>query len=132
MIYARGSSEEYDRLADVSGDAGWSWNNLKTYILKVLSTPFLTTTPLIMNSHKFPKQNERHTPAWNNRSNVGEYDPRVHGNGPLLTGLTPTVFEADKRVFQMTEDLPNQYPFNLDLNSGNGLGFGALFIGLIC
>ncbi|KAJ7808645.1 alcohol oxidase [Mycena olivaceomarginata] len=104
MIYARGSSEEYDRLANVSGDAGWSWNNLKTYILK----------------------NERHTPAWNNRSNVGEYDPRVHGNGPLLTGLTPTVFEADKRVFQMTEDLPNQYPFNLDLNSGNGLGFGAL------
>ncbi|KAJ7795850.1 aryl-alcohol oxidase-like protein [Mycena olivaceomarginata] len=104
MIYARGSSEEYDRLANVSGDAGWSWNNLKTYILK----------------------NERHTPAWNNRSNVGEYDPRVHGNGPLLTGLTPTVFEADKRVFQMTEDLPNQYPFNLDLNSGNGLGFGWL------
>ncbi|KAJ7819584.1 aryl-alcohol oxidase-like protein [Mycena olivaceomarginata] len=104
MIYARGSSEEYDRLANVSGDAGWSWNNLKKYILK----------------------NERHTPPWNNRSNVGEYDPHVHGNGPLLTGLTPTVFEADKRVIQMTEDLPNQYPFNLDLNSGNGLGFGWL------
>ncbi|KAJ7347318.1 aryl-alcohol oxidase-like protein [Mycena albidolilacea] len=104
MIYARGSSEEYDRLANVSGDAAWSWNNLKKYILK----------------------NERHTPPWNNRSNVGEYDPRVHGNGPLLTGLTPTVFEADKRVIRMTEDLPNQYPFNLDLNSGNGLGFGWL------
>ncbi|KAJ7666401.1 aryl-alcohol oxidase-like protein [Mycena rosella] len=104
MIYSRGSSEEYDRLATVSGDSGWSWNKLKKYI-------FI---------------NEQHTPPWNNRSNVGEFNPRVHGKGPLLTGLTPTVFETDRRVIQTTSDHGDKYPFNLDLNSGNGLGFGWL------
>ncbi|KAJ6456029.1 hypothetical protein C8R47DRAFT_1249178 [Mycena vitilis] len=34
MIYSRGSSEEYDRLANISGDAGWSWENLQPYVLK--------------------------------------------------------------------------------------------------
>ncbi|KAJ6540440.1 alcohol oxidase [Mycena capillaripes] len=104
QIYSRGSREEYDRLAAVSGDPGWTWTSLLKYIMK----------------------NEQHVPPWNNRSNVGEYIPRVHGNGPLLTGLTPTVFETDNRVIQTTKDHGDQYPFNLDLNSGNGLGFGWL------
>ncbi|KAJ6554875.1 alcohol oxidase [Mycena capillaripes] len=104
QIYSRGSSEEYDRLATVSGDSGWSWSNLQKYIMK----------------------NEQHTPPWNSRSNVGEYNPRVHGNGPLLTGLTPTVFETDNRVIKMTKTNGDEYPFNLDFNSGNGLGFGWL------
>ncbi|KAJ7186067.1 aryl-alcohol oxidase-like protein [Mycena filopes] len=104
MIYSRGPSDEYDRLAAVSGDSGWSWNSLQKYIFK----------------------NEMHTPPWNNRSNGGEYDPKAHGTGPLLTGLTPTVFEHDNLVIKTTKDHPTQYPFNLDLNGGNGLGFGWL------
>ncbi|KAJ6550159.1 alcohol oxidase [Mycena capillaripes] len=109
QIYSRGSSEEYDRLASVSGDPGWSWTNLQKYMLKVRHTLQRATCP-----------------PWNNRSNVGEYNPRMHGNGPLLTGLTPTVFETDNRVIQTTNDHGDLYPFNLDLNGGNGLGFGWL------
>ncbi|KAJ7143312.1 aryl-alcohol oxidase-like protein [Mycena crocata] len=104
MIYSRGSSEEFDRIAAVSGDSGWSWASLQKYVMK----------------------NEKHTAPWNNRSNLGEFNPQVHGTGPVLTGLTPTVFETDRRVIQTTKDLPNKFPFNLDLNSGNGLGFGWL------
>ncbi|KAF7373991.1 GMC oxidoreductase [Mycena sanguinolenta] len=70
--------------------------------------------------------NEHHTPPWNDRRNVGEYNPLVHGFGPLGTGLTPTVFETEQRVFQMTDDQPELYPFNLDPNSANGLGFSWL------
>ncbi|KAJ6604360.1 aryl-alcohol-oxidase from pleurotus Eryingii [Mycena vulgaris] len=73
-----------------------------------------------------PAPNEKHTAPWNNRSNVGEFNPLVHGFGPLLTGLTPTLFESDRRVIQTTSDHPHKYPFNLDLNSGDGLGFGFL------
>ncbi|KAJ7037662.1 aryl-alcohol oxidase-like protein [Mycena alexandri] len=104
MIYSRGPSDEYNRLATVSGDFGWSWLSLLPYIFK----------------------NEKHTPPWNHRSNLGEYNPLAHGYGPLLTGLTPTVYEHDRLVIQTTVDHPLQYPFNLDLNSGNGLGFGWL------
>lgn len=119
MIYARGSSDEYDRLASVSGDPGWSWSALQKYILRVR----ITTSPTTR-TDRIPK-NEEHSPPWNNRSNVGEYNPKVHGNGPLLTGLTPTVYETDKRLIQMTATHGDKYPFNLDYNSGDGLGFGA-------
>ncbi|KAJ7474300.1 aryl-alcohol oxidase-like protein, partial [Mycena latifolia] len=102
MIYHRGPSEDFDRIANVSGDSGWSWNNLQQYIFK----------------------NEKHVPPWNNRSNVGEYNPRVHGHGPLLSSLTADPWEIDRRVLQTSADHSDQYPFNLDLNSGNGLGVG--------
>ncbi|KAJ7749423.1 aryl-alcohol oxidase-like protein [Mycena metata] len=104
MIYSRGPSDEYNRLATVSGDYGWSWLSLLPYIYK----------------------NEKHTPPWNNRNTFGEYNPLAHGYGPLLTGLTPTVFAHDKLVIKTAVDYPELYPYNLDLNSGNGLGFGWL------
>ncbi|KAJ6474553.1 aryl-alcohol oxidase-like protein [Mycena vulgaris] len=103
MIYSRGPSEDFDRLASVSGDAGWAWENLQKYIF----------------------WNERHVPAWNNRSNAGQYNPLVHGRGPLLTSLTAIPFELDRRVLQTGADHSDKYPFNLDLNSGDGLGVGV-------
>lgn len=35
MTYARGAADDYDRWAEVTGDSGWSWNNLLPYFLKV-------------------------------------------------------------------------------------------------
>ncbi|KAJ7020242.1 aryl-alcohol oxidase-like protein [Mycena alexandri] len=102
MIYFRGPSEDFDRLAAASGDPGWSWENLQRFIF----------------------MNERHVAPWNNRSNAGEYDPRAHGHGPLLSSVTADPFELDRRVIQTLSDHPEKYPFNMDLNSGNGLGFG--------
>ncbi|KAJ7738024.1 aryl-alcohol oxidase-like protein [Mycena olivaceomarginata] len=104
MVYARGPSEDWDRIATTSDDDGWSWNNLQQFIFK----------------------NERHAPAWNNRSNVGEYNPKVHGHGPLVTSLTANPSELDHRVINTTAELADEFPFNLDLNSGDGLGFGWL------
>ncbi|KAF7300670.1 Aryl-alcohol oxidase-like protein [Mycena chlorophos] len=104
MIYARGSSDEYNRLASASGNTAWSWSNLKSYILK----------------------NEQHTSPWNNRSNAGEYNPAWHGTGPLLTGLTADVFDLDNRVISNTKTFPSTYPFNLDPNSGNMVGISWL------
>jgi len=104
MVYIRGPSEDFDRLASVSGDPGWEWNNLVPFILK----------------------NEKHVLPWNNRSDLGEYNQLVHGNGPLLSSLTANPFELDQIVLNVTSELENDFPFNLDLNSGNGLGFGWL------
>jgi choline dehydrogenase-like flavoprotein len=35
MFYTRGSSSDFDRFARVTGDPGWSWDQLQTYIKKV-------------------------------------------------------------------------------------------------
>lgn len=35
MFYTRGSSDDYDRFAQVTGDPGWSWDGLQPYIRKV-------------------------------------------------------------------------------------------------
>ncbi|KAJ7654752.1 aryl-alcohol oxidase-like protein [Mycena rosella] len=102
MIYQRGPRDDFDRLASVSGDPGWTWDNLQEFIFK----------------------NEKHVPAWNNRSDAGEYNPSVHGDGPLLSSLTATPWELDRRVMQTAADHSDEYPFNLDLNSGDGLGVG--------
>jgi len=43
MVYTRGSAEDYDRWADVTGDSGWSWHSLLPYFFKVRNNllPFL-------------------------------------------------------------------------------------------
>ena len=33
--------------------------------------------------------------------------------------------ETDSRVIGTTQELPNQFPFNLDYNSGNPIGFST-------
>lgn len=35
MAYTRGSSDDYDRYAKVTNDAGWSWNNVQKYFKRV-------------------------------------------------------------------------------------------------
>ncbi|KAJ6498864.1 aryl-alcohol-oxidase from pleurotus Eryingii [Mycena sanguinolenta] len=99
MVYTRGSKEDYDRWANVTGDDGWSWDQLIPYI----------------------KKNERFTPPSNA---TGKFNPAVHGfNGINTVSLQgfPTVI--DSRVIQTTTELA-EFPFNLDMNSGYPLGIG--------
>lgn len=40
-IWTRGSEDDYNRFASVSGDQGWSWNNMMQYLKKVCRQPLL-------------------------------------------------------------------------------------------
>jgi len=45
-----------------------------------------------------------------------------------MTSVSLANFAApavDDRVIQTTQDLPEEFPFNLDLNSGSPLGIGT-------
>lgn len=45
-----------------------------------------------------------------------------------MTSVSLANFAApavDNRVIQTTQDLPEEFPFNLDLNSGSPLGIGT-------
>jgi choline dehydrogenase-like flavoprotein len=35
MVYTRGSSSDYDRFAEISGDPGWGWDRIQQYLRKV-------------------------------------------------------------------------------------------------
>jgi choline dehydrogenase-like flavoprotein len=43
MAYLRGSSEDWDRYASITGDEGWSWDAIQPYIRKVSSTKMYLT-----------------------------------------------------------------------------------------
>ncbi|KAL0072310.1 hypothetical protein AAF712_000072 [Marasmius tenuissimus] len=106
MAYTRGSSEDWNRYAQVSGDDGWSWDSIQPYIRK----------------------NERFTPPADGHDTTGEFDPAVHG----LTGINSVTLssgfrtEIGGRVIQASKAFgeDSQFHFNLDTNSGNQLGIG--------
>ncbi|KAJ7131692.1 pyranose dehydrogenase [Mycena crocata] len=106
MYYTRGSREDFDRYAKVTGDAGWSWDRLLPYFLK----------------------NEHWSAPADGHDTRGQFDPRVHGNnGMTSVSLVGFKYPASERVFQSTRELADDFAkFNLDMNSGTPLGVGWL------
>ncbi|KAJ6489773.1 aryl-alcohol oxidase precursor [Mycena sanguinolenta] len=104
MVYTRGSAEDYNRWAAVTGDPGWSWDSLLPYFFK----------------------NEKWTPPADNHDTRGEFNPAVHSthgiNSVSLSGSRWPIFE--NQVIQTTREFPEEFPFNLDYNSGEPLGVG--------
>lgn len=47
-IWTRGSEDDYNRFASVSGDEGWSWNNMMQYFKKVRIETFIKVTLLVL------------------------------------------------------------------------------------
>ena len=103
QYYTRGSAEDYNRYAQITGDLGWSWANILPYF----------------------KKNERWTPPEDHHNTAGHFDPSVHGfdgvNSVSLAGYPTSI---DGRVLQSARELKGEYDFNLDTNSGSPLGIG--------
>ncbi|KAK0495556.1 aryl-alcohol oxidase precursor [Armillaria luteobubalina] len=103
MAYTRGSSQDYDRYAKISGDPGWGWEALQPYFRK----------------------NERFVAPADHHNTSGQFDPAVHGfDGINFVSLPGYPRGIDGRVIQVTKELPREFPFNLDYNSGYELGIG--------
>ncbi|KAK0217032.1 aryl-alcohol-oxidase from pleurotus Eryingii [Armillaria fumosa] len=103
MAYTRGSSQDYDRYAKISGDPGWGWEALQPYFRK----------------------NERFVAPADHHNTSGQFDPAVHGfDGINFVSLPGYPRSIDGRVIQVTKELPCEFPFNLDYNSGYQLGIG--------
>ncbi|KAJ7702539.1 aryl-alcohol oxidase [Mycena metata] len=106
MFYTRGSAEDFDRYARITEDSGWSWNEILPYFLK----------------------NEKWSPPADHHDTSGEFDPRFHSTQGLtsvsLPGFAWPIFFD--HVLQTTKELPDEFPFNIDMNSGFPLGLGWL------
>ncbi|KAL0573358.1 hypothetical protein V5O48_008601 [Marasmius crinis-equi] len=107
MVYTRGSRDDWDRYADVTGDEGWSWDQIQPYIRK----------------------NERFTPPADSHDTTGEFDPSVHSfdgiNGVTLSGFRNQI---DTRIIEASKSMENDsdFRFVLDMNAGTELGVGSL------
>ncbi|PPQ81857.1 hypothetical protein CVT25_013457 [Psilocybe cyanescens] len=103
LVYTRGSQSDFDRYAQVTGDSGWSWNNMLPYFKK---------------SEKFTRPSDNH-------NTTGQFDPTVHGftgfNSVSLPGA-PTAI--DNRFNTAIDQLGGEFFQHTDYNSGNPLGFG--------
>ncbi|KAF7341726.1 GMC oxidoreductase [Mycena sanguinolenta] len=97
MVYTRGSVDDFNRWATITGDQGWSWNNLFPYFKK--NEDFSSNVP-------------------------GHYNPAVHGTSGINTvTLAGYPTPIDSMVIDTTSQLSG-YPFNLDMNSGYPIGIG--------
>ncbi|KAJ7627940.1 aryl-alcohol oxidase-like protein [Mycena polygramma] len=105
MFYTRGPMDDFDRYAKLTGDPGWSWKHIFPYFLK----------------------NEKWTPPVDFHDTTLEFDPSVHStHGITSVSLNGYAWPLGPRVIQATRELPNEFPFNLDMNSGKPLGIGWL------
>ncbi|KAK0448896.1 alcohol oxidase [Desarmillaria tabescens] len=103
MTYTRGSSEDYGRYARLSGDEGWRWDQMQPYFQK----------------------NERFVAPADHHNITGQYNPAVHNfEGINSVSLAEYPSDVDGRVIQATKELSDEFPFNLDYNSGYHLGVG--------
>ncbi|KAF5371725.1 hypothetical protein D9758_003500 [Tetrapyrgos nigripes] len=100
MAYTRGSSDDWNRYASVTGDPGWSWDNVQPYFRK----------------------NEHFTQPADKHNITGQFDPTVHSfNGTMSVTLSGFLHQMDALAIEssMTSE---EWPFNLDFNGGNTLG----------
>ncbi|KLO19189.1 aryl-alcohol oxidase-like protein [Schizopora paradoxa] len=100
LVYTRGSNEEYDRWAELTGDPGWQWSNVEQFYLK----------------------SSRLVPPSSGRSTAGMVNPADHGFGPVEVSLPGFPSEIDNRIIDTAKQSNGLFPFSLDLQSGNALG----------
>ncbi|KAJ3739815.1 alcohol oxidase [Lentinula detonsa] len=100
MWYTRGSSADYDRWANVTGDQGWLWDELQTYFEK----------------------SETFTSPVDGHNTSGQYDPALHGTqGPLQVTVGGYSQSLDQLVMGRLDE---QFPFIEDYDDGEPIGFG--------
>ncbi|KAF5334011.1 hypothetical protein D9758_018633 [Tetrapyrgos nigripes] len=105
MYYTRGSSEDFERLAAVTEDEGWNWDNIVPYFLK----------------------SEKFTPPADGHNTTGDFIPSAHnmgGSGRVAVSLPGFEQSLDNLVIQASQQLGGIFQFNEDQNSGKQLGIG--------
>ena len=68
-------------------------------------------------------------PPADNHNTTGLVDPEDHGFGPVQISLPGFPTELDSRVVDTSKASGDEFPFNIDLQSGNGVGVGEHYLG---
>ncbi|KAE9395796.1 aryl-alcohol oxidase-like protein [Gymnopus androsaceus JB14] len=103
MAYTRASKEDWDLFETETGDGGWSWDAIQKYIFR----------------------NEKLTPPADHRNVRGEINPAIHGHHGVNKDSLPGFIDSfDTMVIQVSNELPEIFPYNSDPNGPVNLGLG--------
>ncbi|KZV75707.1 GMC oxidoreductase [Peniophora sp. CONT] len=103
MVWDRGSRDDYDRWANVTGDDGWGWDKLEPYMRKAEGL---------------------HAPQ-DGHDLSGQLNVSAHGtDGPLGITVGGYSLPTDARVINASKEIGGQFGFNLDMSTGNTIGTG--------
>ncbi|KAH9915159.1 aryl-alcohol-oxidase from pleurotus Eryingii [Epithele typhae] len=103
MVWTRASRDDWNRYANVSGDSGWSWDAIEPYYRKL----------------------EHLVPPTDHHNISGQILPHIHGHdGPVNFSLPAIPFPTDDNVIGATQELADEFPFNVDQGSGDPIGIG--------
>jgi choline dehydrogenase-like flavoprotein len=100
MAYNRASDDVYDRWANITGDAGWSWSSLEPYYYR----------------------NSRLVAPADGRKYSCEVIASAHGHGPVEVSVPGDPHPVDHRFIGASKELGARFSFNQDLNAGNFVG----------
>ncbi|KAH6904212.1 glucose-methanol-choline oxidoreductase [Coprinopsis sp. MPI-PUGE-AT-0042] len=99
MIYTRGSYDDYDLWANLTGDAGWSWDSLLPYFLK----------------------SEKWSLPADNHNITGQYDPAFHNTDGIVGVSIPGYPQAiAEPLREAAEEIGLEY--DQDVNDGVPMG----------
>lgn len=120
LAYTRGSKDDYDHWAALIGNDSWSWDALLPYFLKVsICIPFMVLTEAVIQSERWNAPQDGH-------DTTDQYNPQFHSSSGFIGASLPGFpREMDPLVINTTKEL-EEFPFNLDGNSGQILGLGEL------
>jgi hypothetical protein len=68
-------------------------------------------------------QSESLAPPSDHHNTTGFADPRFHGNGPVQVSLPAFQLPLDSLVVNASKILGGRFPFNVDMQSGDSVGF---------
>lgn len=70
-------------------------------------------------------QSEHLVSSTDQHNTTTEVNPAVHGfGGPIQMSLGGVSAEVDSKFLATSEQFSDEFPFNLDMNSGKPLGLG--------
>ncbi|KAB5566260.1 aryl-alcohol-oxidase from pleurotus Eryingii [Coniochaeta sp. 2T2.1] len=98
LTFNRGAKDDFDLVARITKDDGWSSDNMEKYFKKAIA---LAPRPF----------------------DDGSVEPQHFGNGTVdvsLGAFQPTDFVS--KIRSVTQELPDVFPFNEDLHGGNQVG----------
>ena len=100
MAYNRALNDIYDRWANITGDAGWSWSSLESYY----------------------HWNSRLVAPANGRSYSSQVIAAAHGQGPVEISVPGDPHPVNFKFVRASKELGGRFPFNQDLNAGDFVG----------